>query len=267
MNTLLTGRNRPLRTLVLVSATGGNLATLIELSMDRPDLFQVALVASDRPRCGALDLAAEHSVESWPGDFERACGRFSNLRTADDRAEYAWNAQRFHDRLADRIERYEERSGGIDLVVLAYHRWIHGRLLERFAGRMINQHPGDLSVLGADGERLLIGLDPVGEAHRLGHASTRTSTFLVDRHHDGGAILARGPTVPFRFAEPTTETLTRHEEQQKMVSDRPTLRWVLEAIASGRIGLDPVALHPDRSPVVSIDGRPTSLGGYDIKRA
>ena len=255
----------PLRVLVLVSATGANLRTLLDLSASRPDLVEVALVASDRESAGALEVAAAAGVEAWPGRFAAECGRWSDCRTPAEQAGYRARARAFHDRLLARVEEYERAHGALDLVVLAYHRWIHGAFLDRFAGRIINQHPGDLADLGQDGRRSLIGLDPVGVALRRGDAATRTSTFVVDDTPDGGAILVRGPRVAYSGPQPPAAAdVVAHELRQKQLSDRPALTWAVTALAAGRIALDPARRHPDGSAVVLLDGRPTPLGGHDL---
>ncbi|MGQ0839460.1 formyltransferase family protein [Actinokineospora sp.] len=262
---LLVGRRGRLRVLALVSATGANLTTLIRLAADHPDLVEVALVASDRPKARALDVAAAAGLRVWPGNFEAECGRYRDCRTDPDRAAYAKRAMAFHDRLADRIEGFERDHGEIDLVVLAYHRWIHGRFLEKFRDRVINQHPGDLASLDDTGARTLIGLDPVGVALRRGDHSTRTSTFLVDDEHDGGPILARGPVVPYGGPRPpSTEDVVRHESLQKELSDRPALRWTVLALAQGRLGIDRSTRHADGSATVRVDGVAAPLGGHVI---
>jgi phosphoribosylglycinamide formyltransferase-1 len=262
---LLSGRPRPLRVLAMVSATGANLTTLVRLAAERPDAVAVSLVASDRPAAGALDVAAAAGIPTWPGRFEAECGRFRDCRTAEDRAAYAKRATDFHDRLSDAIEEFERREGEIDLVVLAYHRWIHGRFLAKFRHRIVNQHPGDLASLDGAGTRSLIGLDPVGVALRRGDRGTRTSTFLVDDEHDGGAILVRGPEVAYHGPRPpSTQDAQEHELRQKELSDRPALRWAVLALADGRIAVDESTRHADGSARIVVDGTPTPLGGHTI---
>lgn len=261
--TLLHDRPRPLRVLVLVSATGGGLTNLLDLSSMRPDLLDIVLVASDRPQCGALDLARASGVEAWPGRFREECGSPSECLTEVDHAVYRQRAEAFHDRLSARIGFYEEREGDLDLVVLAYHRWVHGELLDRFRLRMVNQHPGDLRSVRPDGRRTLIGLDPVAVALRRGDQSTRTTTFLVDEHHDGGAILATGPAVAYDGPRPpTARDIQAHEQRQKALSDGPALRWTVTAMAESRISIDLNDRHRDGSAVVHVDGQRQELGGH-----
>lgn len=249
----------PLRIGVLVSATGANLGTLIDMERAEPERFQVALVASHGERAKALDVARAHGVETWTGDFDARCGTASRADGPAARAEYRRRARRWHDGLSARMAAWEAEHGALDLVVLAYHRWIEGDLLDRYRGRMINQHPGDLTVLDAGGRRLLIGNDPVTAAIALGHDSTRTSCFLVDTSRDGGAVLCQGPPVPLpRDGSPPDPWA--HELEQKRLSDRPALEWTVRAFASGSLALSD-RTHRDGSRVVRIDGADSPLGG------
>jgi folate-dependent phosphoribosylglycinamide formyltransferase PurN len=250
----------PLRIGVLVSATGANLSTLLGMRDARPDEFEVCLVASHGERVRALHVARQAGVEAWTGDFDRHCGTASAARDAEARARYRARAREWHDGLAARLADWERRNGELDLVVLAYHRWIEGRLLEQYRGRMINQHPADLSVLTDRGVRAFTGKDPVRLAMAAGRPATRTSCFLVDETQDGGAVLAMGPEVPVEERRPTVEDAWQQELAQKSRSDRPCLQWTVRAFAAGRLALGE-GTHPDGSRVVLVDGRPTPLGG------
>ncbi|MYV48352.1 hypothetical protein [Streptomyces sp. SID2888] len=125
---------------------------------------------------------------------------------------------------------------------------------------MINQHPGDLSVLDHDGRRLLVGNDPVRLAMAAGRTSTRTSCFVVDGTKDGGAVLCMGPPVAVEGRQATPGDAWQQELYQKTVSDRPCLEWTVRAFAAGRLALAG-GTHQDGSPIVLVDGHPTPLGG------
>ncbi|MEU7058744.1 formyltransferase family protein [Streptomyces sp. NPDC046197] len=250
----------PLRIAVLVSATGANLGTLLSLRDREPAAFQVCLVASHGSRAKALDVARDAGVETWTGDFDAYCGFASRADGAQGRLRYRQRAREWHDALDRRIAAWEAEHGALDLVVLAYHRWIEGNLLDRYAGRMINQHPGDLSVLDGDGRRLLVGNDPVRLAMAAGHTATRTSCFVVDGSQDGGAVLCMGPPVAVEERRATPEDAWEQELLQKTVSDRPCLEWTVRAFAAGRLALAD-GTHEDGSRIVLVDGRPTPLGG------
>ncbi|WP_371535034.1 hypothetical protein OG217_09140 [Streptomyces sp. NBC_01023] len=252
----------PLRIGVLVSATGANLRTLIALQQAEPDHFQVCLIASHGSTSAALGVGAEYGIESWAGDFDARCGRASEARDEAGRTAYRDRARHWHDQLDSRIAAWEEDEGPLDLVVLAYHRWVEGNLLSRYDGRMINQHPGDLAVLDDEGRRVLIGNDPVRRAIELGHSSTRTSCFLVDSTYDGGAVLCQGPAVPL---PPGTEPgqAAAHELTQKRLSDRPCLEWAVRAFGAGSLQLSDER-HRDGSRIVVVDGTPMPLGGMKL---
>lgn len=256
----------PLRIGVLVSATGANLRTLLDLQSESPADFEVCLVASHGSRSKALGVAREYGIEAWAGDFDAQCGLFSEARDERARADYQARARAWHDGLNARIARWESVHGDLDLIVLAYHRWIEGDLLTRFDGRMINQHPGDLSVLDSADGRTLIGNDPVRLAIALGHETTRTSCFLVDDGQDSGAVLCQGPTVPTAGRRPTEEDAWEQELVQKETSDRPCLTWTVRAFAAGSLSLAD-RRHPDGSPVVLVDGIEMPLGGKRLEHA
>lgn len=259
-------QDRPLRIGVLASATGGNLRTLLSLHAAEPDRFHVALVASHGKRVKALDVARDAGVEAWEGDFDAYCGSASQARAdgTDALRRYRERARAWHDRLSARMRAWEERQGPLDLVVLAYHRWVEGDLLEHYVHRMINQHPGDLSRLDARGERALTGRDPVRLAMAKGHPATRTSCFLVDETHDGGAVLCMGPPVPVEARRPTVEDAWQQELLQKVRSDRPCLEWTVRAFATGRLALADDT-HRDGSRMVLVDGEPRPLGGMRLE--
>lgn len=256
----------PLRIGVLVSATGNNLSTLLAMEREEPGCFRVCLVAGHNDHSRALKVATGAGVPTWPGDFDRCCGLASAAVTLPERERYRAAARAWHDRLDQRIRDWEERNSDLDLIVLAYHRWIEGDLLDRFAGRMINQHPGDLSLLAPNGRRLLVGRDPVRLAMAAGQPSTRTSCFLVDGSQDGGAVLCMGPPVPVGDRTADAEGARDQELEQKVHSDRPCLRWTVRAFAAGRLGLSG-RRHRDGSPEVLLDGAPTPLGGMRLERA
>ncbi|MFL6161968.1 MAG: formyltransferase family protein [Jatrophihabitantaceae bacterium] len=255
-------RSGPLRVAVLVSATGANLRTLLALQAVEPALLDVCLVASHAPNVAALRVAAAAGIQTWPGDFDSRCGLRSTMATADDLRGYRARGRQWHDDLNAKLAEWESHNGFIDLIVLAYHRLIEGDLLTRFAGRMINMHPGDLSILGDDGARLLIGRSPVQRAFDLGHRETRTSCFLVDDSVDGGPVLCLGPPVPRRAGR----SAQAHEAEQKVVSDPPALVWSVRALAERRISLADTR-NPDGSRVVELDGIACLLGGVRLDAA
>jgi len=78
----------------------------------------------------------------------------------------------------------------IDAIFLAgYMRIIREPLLRHFHNRIVNVHPGDLSIIGEDQERLYRGKDAVLKAMICREKSTRSTVHLVNHGVDEGKIL------------------------------------------------------------------------------
>lgn len=257
-------RDRPLQIAVFVSGSGGNLRAAMRLASWRPDLASISVVVTDRPGCGAVSIAEEAGIPVIAKDFRAECGRASDSRTSLERTMYEQRAEAFHDRIDDQLVQFEERHGPVDLVVLSYGRWIHGRLLDRFAGRMINQHPGDLSLLDASGSRILVGNDPVLAALQLETARVRTSTFFVDSGQDAGPIICQGPTVETMGITATRSSANLLEQTMKRESDWPSVICAITLIAEGAISVDQDRRMEDESHGVSINGVPMDFGGLKL---
>ncbi|WP_161965390.1 formyltransferase family protein [Rhodococcus sp. P1Y] len=214
--------------ITFTSATGNNLSTA-EQVMRETTGRGVALNFSDAPDCGAVARARSLGIPSLICDARYIQQVGTGRITAQ---------QEYHDDVRDYLHRWESWNGKIDLIVLAYHRIIRGSLLSEYAGRMINQHPGDLRRKLGDGTRQLVGMSAVKLAHDQGIDHTRTSTFLVNSGIDQGPLLAVGPAVSFatrprELLEP--EYLKQHENRQKKESDKPALEWVLRSFLSGEL--------------------------------
>ena len=131
---------------------------------------EVALVLSDRPRCGAVAFAVEQGIAA------HAAPRAG--RSAED-----WEAE-----AADAVE-----AAGADLLVLAgFMRVLSPAFVRRFAGRIINIHPADT--------REHQGLGGYEDAFARGATATAITVHLVDEGLDTGPVLARAP-VDLRGAD------------------------------------------------------------------
>ena len=251
------------RIAVFASGYGANFATCVRLARRRPDLLTVAMLVTDSPGCRATRLARDAGVPVLERPFAAEVGRASDCRDEADRRAYAERARRFHDGISDALAGVERRDGAFDALVFAYRRWVHGDLLDRFRGRILNQHPGDLTVLDAEGRRALVGNDPVLLALRLSLPEVRTTTFLVDDGHDEGSILAQGPALPTAGYVATREAATELEHRQKAVSDPLSLTCALLAFLGGVVRYDASRTHRDGSRALLLDGVPLPHGGID----
>ncbi|MDM8085104.1 formyltransferase family protein [Cellulomonas cellasea] len=244
---------------MLVSATGSNLRTLLDMARRAPDMVDVPLVVAHGPHAPAVEVARSAGVETWVGDYDEKCGRRSEAAAAGRIADYEARAREWHDRLDERIEAWERVNGRIDLVVLAYHRLIQGNLLARYRHRMVNVHPADLTVLTPDNRRMYVGTNPVAQALADGRRATRTSCFFVTEGIDTGPIICMGPQTPVC----ADETAKSQELRQKAMSDRPALRWAVERLAEGRISVS-TRTHRDGSHAVMLDGQELQFGGQSL---
>lgn len=257
-------RSQPLRVAVFASGTGGNLRAVMSLAAHRPDLVAVAAMVTDRPTCPAVSIAADARIPIIARDFRAECGRASSCRSESQRLLYAQRAEAFHDRIDAQLLDLERTRGALDLIVLSYSRWIHGRLLERFANRMINQHPGDLAQLDGNGTRALIGNDPVLSALKEGASRVRTSTFFVDAGKDSGPILCQGPALETAGIRAERGSADSFEQTMKRESDWPSVVCAVTLIAVNTVSLDANRQMEDGSHGVAICGVPMPLGGLKL---
>jgi folate-dependent phosphoribosylglycinamide formyltransferase PurN len=257
-------RPRPLRVAVFASGGGGNLRAVIRLAVHRPELVAVAAMVTDRPSCAAVGIADAARVPVIARDFDAECGRASDCHSESQRRDYAQRAEAFHDRIDAELLSLEGANGALDMIVLSYGRWIHGRLLNRFAGRMINQHPGDLTQLDNGGRRTLIGNDPVLAALLKGARRVRTSTFFVDAGRDSGPILCQGPAIATAGTTAERNGADRLEQTLKRESDWPSVVCAVTLIAVGAVSVDAGRRLEDGSSGIAIAGVPMPLGGFTL---
>ena len=158
----------PSRLAVLASGRGSNLQAIIDHFDGLGRLARVVLVASNRANAPALAKAATASIPAASFDAtDDGAGLLSLLR--------------------------EHR---IDLVILAgYLKRIPSRVIEEFAGRILNVHPALLPDFGGEG---MYGRR-VHEAVLAAKAGqSGVTVHLVDNDYDRGPIVARWivPVLP-----------------------------------------------------------------------
>jgi phosphoribosylglycinamide formyltransferase-1 len=166
----------------LASGRGTNLKALIAACRSGQVKAEPALVISDRPQAGALQVAAEAGVPHL----------LINSHDYQSRSE--------HERAIAR----ELHKHGIDLVILAgYQRllspFLVGFLYEPRLGqsRILNIHPADT--------RRYQGLNGYAWALKEGLDETAVTVHFVDEGMDTGKIVAQAP-LPM-FADDTLESL------------------------------------------------------------
>ncbi|GAA0634366.1 phosphoribosylglycinamide formyltransferase [Brevundimonas lenta] len=170
---------RRVRTAILISGAGSNMAALIEASRAADAPFEVAVVISNKPDASGLTVAAALDVPVMAVDHRL----FGKDREA-------------HERAIDAVL----MDHGVEVVALAgYMRLLTPWLVGRWNGLMLNIHPSLLPKYP--------GLDTHARALAAGDEEAGCTVHLVDEGVDEGPVLDQEavPVLPFD----TPETLAQ----------------------------------------------------------
>tara|TARA_Y100000589_G_scaffold57403_2_gene47734 strand:- start:4789 stop:5634 length:846 start_codon:yes stop_codon:yes gene_type:complete len=201
----------PLICLGMGSGSGSNLRELIQAE----DNFRIALLFADR-KCELEKLALENNRGFLSLNAKNITGKHPNTNSS---VKYTAACERFEQLALRQINAWETQNETIDLVLLGgYMRLLREPFLKRFAGRMLNVHPGDLSQTDQNGKRLLIGSRAVLKALLLGHQGSRSSIHMVTHEMDAGPILEISREVPF-----SAKTKQARQELLLIIKDRMQL--------------------------------------------
>ena len=210
------------RIAVLASGSGSNLQAILDhfATFGESTPAKVVIVASDRPQCGAIERARFGGVDAVV------------LRDAREP-----ESPELEELLVERE---------IDYVALAgYLRLIPARLVDQFAGRMLNVHPALLPAHGGPG---MYGLR-IHQAVINAHESVSGATVhFVTHEYDSGPVVAQWP-VPVMEADDAHTLAARVLTIEHALYPR-----VLEALARGRRNIFPICpaadylAHPPMSP-------------------
>jgi phosphoribosylglycinamide formyltransferase 1 len=169
------------RIAVLASGGGTNLQALLDhFQGNDGSPARVRLVVGSRPDIGALERAARAGVPALVLQ-RRSLGEDELTRRM--------------------LEALAEHA--IDIIVLAgYLQLVPSRVVERFAGRILNIHPALLPAFGGKG---MYGMNVHRAVIASGTRISGATVHLVDEEYDRGAIVAQWP-VPVLPGD-TPETL------------------------------------------------------------
>ena len=150
---------------VLVSGRGSNLAAILRACRDGDLPAEVAMVASNKPGCLALEVAREADVPLVQAFTLRDHG---DVRSRDAAMAGAL------------------KLAGVELVVTAgYDRVLDEGFVAAFRGRILNIHPSLLPAFGG-------GMNAIAEALAAGVRQTGATVHLIEPHTlDGGRIIAQ----------------------------------------------------------------------------
>lgn len=168
------------RTAILISGGGSNMAALIEAAASPSYPASIVLVLSNDPAAGGLAKAAAAGVETVAIDHRR----FGNDRNA------------FENEMQAELERC-----GVELIALAgFMRVLTGGFVRRWAGRMVNIHPSLLPKHR--------GLDTHARALAAGDAEHGCTVHWVVEELDAGEIIAQA-SVPVLTGDTPQALATR----------------------------------------------------------
>jgi phosphoribosylglycinamide formyltransferase 1 len=188
-----------MRTAVLISGRGSNLAALIDACRRPEARAEIALVMSNQPDAAGLQHARAAGIPTGTVDHRRFEGR-----EAFDRA------------LSTALKEHK-----IELVCLAgFMRVLSGWFAERWRDRLLNIHPSLLPAFP--------GLDAQRQALSAGVRFSGCTVHFVRAEVDAGPILVQG-VVPVR-QEDTPETLAARVLQ----AEHRCYPLALDLVASGR---------------------------------
>jgi len=194
--------------MVLVSGGGTNLQALLDAEKTGGlGPGKITLVVSDRPEAYALERAKTAGIPSITVEPDKN-------KTREERRQF----------ISDQILRLAE-SHDIGLIVYAGFLWIlKGKIIEAYAGRMINLHPALLPKFGGKGMYGEKVHRAVLDAHEQESGCT---VHLVDAGTDTGPILLqrRVPVLPGDTPDSLADRIHKEEhiaivEAVRMMTER-----------------------------------------------
>jgi phosphoribosylglycinamide formyltransferase-1 len=147
------------RIAIFASGTGSNAGKIIDYFADR-EYLRVALILTNNPKAGVLDIAADRGIDSQI--FSRAELERSGV-----------------------VRRLQQEA--IDLVVLAGFMWkIPERLIAAFPRRIVNIHPALLPKFGGKG---MYGMNVHRAVIAAGEMHSGLTIHWVDEQYDHGDVI------------------------------------------------------------------------------
>lgn len=191
-----------MRTAILISGRGSNMASLLEAAQQPDFPAEIALVLSNRPDAGGIDKAAQAGIETRIVDHRAFSGR----------------------------EAFEEamdavlREAAIELVCLAgFMRVLTPGFVARWEGRMLNIHPSLLP--------LFKGTHTHRQALEAGVRVHGCTVHFVVPELDSGPIIAQA-CVPVEPGDNEADLAAR-----VLVEEHRIYPQALADVASGRVVL------------------------------
>lgn len=207
----------PLRIAVLISGNGSNLQAIIDHQKAHPDLYEIALVLSNKPDAYGLTRARNANIPCQVIDH----------RKFDHRTEFDAAMQKAIDQHC------------ADLIVLAgFMRILTEEFTRHFLGRMLNIHPSLLPKYP--------GLNTHQKALDAGDEEHGLSIHFVTPELDGGPVILQSKVSI--TPKDTLKTLQQKVHIQEHIAYPLVIQWFAEgklALRDGQVLLEQNPLnHP-----------------------
>lgn len=244
-------KDTPMAVAVFMSGSGTNAVKLLEhqLRFEATGTapYKVLLIVTDN---AAIDNNAWNIARRF-GLQEPIYSDFGQFRR--DRIKDPGNMAEREPYFRDLARRIREALPRIDGIAFAgYELIVTEPLLSEFDGRIINVHPANLTLRGADGKPSFTGNHAVRAAILAGEREIRASTHVVVSGVDLGPVLLVSQPVKVVLPDGVTAAdlndprklglanaiAKEHQNELKRVGDWSILPLTLELLARGAFGRD-----------------------------
>ncbi len=238
--------SEPMRLACFMSGSGTNIVKIIENERaERDRSYHVVLIFTDnedQSRCNAQKIAESHKIAVVMHDMGKFYANHGQLSKRD-----LLLRRKYDTEVAELISPYD-----VDVIALGgYMSILTKPMLDRYPGRIVNVHPGDLSVK-AEGRRRFVGLHAVRDAIMAGEKEIFSTTHVVREEVDNGEILMRSQPVrvvlprgltPKELGKTENRTIldnlvAEHQERLKAHGDWVIFPKTLQLIGEGLFALD-----------------------------
>jgi len=247
-----------MRVALFISGSGTNGLRIIEKSKEPDSNYDVSLIFSDvkdtrtkrsgDKMCRAKDIADEYGIVYECVDIRDFYAEHGLKRTdLSIRPDF--------DRLVlERLALHE-----LDLIANSgYMSIMTPVLIDEYAGKIVNVHPADLSIMDGD-KRNYVGIHVVEETILAGEPEIRSSTHIVREEVDHGEILVISEPVKIKLdvslamleedKELRNRVVSGYQDQLKERGDWLIYPLTIQMISQGRFGLGPEGVCLDGEPV------------------
>jgi phosphoribosylglycinamide formyltransferase-1 len=221
--------SKMLKVFVLFSGGASGIKYLIENDVNYNSTYTIVGGFCDNYDAEGIKLFGASGIQVCINDIRKFYeDRGKELRDMDTREEYDSNT-------IEEISRFNP-----DVIVMSGYMWIITKELIN-SYRLINIHPGDLTVKNQEGKRRYAGYKPVYDAIVNGENETCSSVHFVTEDVDAGPIivLSRRFNVQQELVKSMVESgeeyllesyVEKHQERMKWEGDGPALAKALELI-------------------------------------